>query len=100
MAKTNLQHKHCYPDHSDELTRLNRIIGQLEGVRRMIEERRYCGDILQQTTAVQSALRGLEAAVLEKFMNSCVRDAFTSNDESEMQKKVDELMKLFKRSGG
>jgi DNA-binding FrmR family transcriptional regulator len=98
MAKTNLEHAHCYPDHSDQLTRLNRIIGQLEGVRRMIEERRYCGDILQQTTAVQSALRGLEAAVLEKFMNSCVRDAFSSNDNDAVQKKIEELMKLFKRN--
>lgn len=96
--KTSKPHEHCYPDHSDQLTRLNRIIGQLEGVHRMIDERRYCADILQQTTAVHSALRGLESAILERFMNSCVREAFISDDEAEAQKKIDELIKLFKKA--
>ena len=90
-----MNHKH-HPDHTGEITRLSRAIGQLEGVRKMIEDGRYCADILVQLRAVHSAIRGVEAAILEKHLESCVRDAFESADPATMRRKITELTRLYK----
>lgn len=82
-------------DHTAELPRLNRIAGQLEGVKKMIEERRYCPDILTQMRAVRSALRSVEANILERHLQHCVAAAFDS--EEERRKKIAELKELFNR---
>ena len=58
-----------HPDHSKEITRIKRIIGQLEGVQRMIEDGQYCINILNQTKAISSAVHSLEAALLENTFN-------------------------------
>lgn len=86
-----------HPDHSKEISRLNRAVGQLEGVRKMIEERRYCPDILTQLRAVHSAVRSLEANILETHLGSCVNDAMNSGSAKEKDKKISELVELFKR---
>ena len=83
------------PDHSTEVKRLNRIMGQLDGIKRMIEEQRYCTDILVQTKAVSAALKSLESSILARHMNHCVSAAFESKNKIETQKKIDELMDLF-----
>lgn len=90
---------HDHPNHHTQLRRLNRIVGQLEGVKKMIEENRYCPDILVQLRAVHSAVRSVEAAILESHLESCVREAFQSKNEREIRKKVAELTRLYKRSG-
>ena len=92
------EEKTIHPDHSSELTRLSRIQGQVEGIVRMIAERRYCPDILMQLRAVQSALKSVEGAVLKKHMNNCVKKAMDSRNEKEIKQKVDELVGLFVRS--
>ena len=74
---------HQHPDHKADLHRLKRINGQVEGIGRMIIENRYCPDILIQTRAVMSAIRSLEASLLERHLNHCVKSAFESEDESE-----------------
>ena len=84
------------PNHKADLHRLNRIVGQIEGIRRMIEEGRYCPDILIQTKAVTSAVRSLEASLLERHLNHCVRSAFQSEDENESEAKLLELMEIFR----
>lgn len=84
-----------HPDHSKELHRVNRIIGQIEGVKRMIEERRYCPDILTQTRAVNSAIRSLESKLLERHLEHCVRSAFNGLDGEE---KITELVELFRKA--
>lgn len=86
-----------YPDHSKEISRLNRISGQIEGVKKMIEERRYCPDILTQLRAVASATKSLEATILEAHLGTCVADAFKSDNMEEQKEKISELVKLFKR---
>ena len=86
-----------HPSHRAELSRLRRIKGQLEGVERMIEEGRYCPDILVQTRAVSAAVRALEAALLQRHINHCVRDALLSGDEGEREAKVAELIEIFSR---
>lgn len=89
--------EHTHPDHSKEISRLNRISGQIEGVKKMIEERRYCPDILTQLRAVASATKSLEASILEAHIGSCVADAFKSDKVEEQKEKISELVKLFKR---
>lgn len=86
-----------HPNHRAEISRLKRIKGQLDGIERMIEEGRYCPDILVQTRAVTAAVRALEAALLERHVNHCVREAFLSSDEADRQAKVAELMEIFAR---
>lgn len=82
--------------------RLRRIEGQIGGIRKMIEDDRYCIDILTQTSAVVSALRGVEDLVMQNHLNTCVVDAIKSDDESEKQQKLGEVMDVigkFRRHG-
>ena len=85
-----------HPDHSRHLHRLNRAIGQLEGVRRMIEERRYCLDILTQTRAVSSAVRSLESNILQSHLENCVHNAFKSG-KKDVEEKMEELVEIFRK---
>lgn len=92
-------HKHDHPNHSKELNRLSRMIGQLEGIKKMIEKRNYCPDILVQTKAVRSALKSLEANILEKHIDHCVRDTFNSKNKKDVQIKIAELTEIFSKMG-
>ncbi len=94
MSKTCKEH----PSHKDELTRLNRISGQIEGIKKMIEEQRYCVDVMTQLKAVQSAVRSVECNILERHLHSCVQSSLTSNDAKESKKKIDELLALMKKA--
>ena len=87
---------HQPPDHSPEIKRIRRILGQLEGVQRMIEERRYCIDILNQTKAITSAIHSLEAALLQKHLEHCVLDALSSS-EPLRNEKIKEILDLFQK---
>ncbi len=85
-----------HPDHSKLIARLSRIEGQVGGVKKMIGERRYCLDILAQTRAAQSALKAVEAELLSTHLAHCVKDALHSHDEAEVDKKLAEIVKVFK----
>lgn len=93
-----LQSTESHPDHSKELHRINRISGQLAGIKRMVSEREYCPKIITQIQAVRAALKSLESVLLEKHMGMCVKDALTSKDPEEATKKLEELMQVFRRS--
>ena len=86
-----------HPDHGKEISRLNRISGQLEGVRKMISENRYCPDILLQLKAARSAIRSLEARVLKTHLENCVVGAFEEKNEKGREEKILELVELYKR---
>jgi len=86
-----------HPCHKAEIKKLNRIAGQVEGVKRMIDEGRYCPEILAQLKAVRSAVRTVEAQVLETHLQHCVAEAVASGNEKETQQKIDEIKDLFKR---
>ncbi len=81
----------------DELTqnkslrRLKSIKGQIGGLERMVSEKKYCMDIVNQITAVRKALDSLAFVIMEIHVKSCVKDSFTGTDEKESDKKVDEL---------
>lgn len=74
--------------------RLNRIEGQVRGIGRMIDEERYCIDILQQIQAIKSALARVEDAVLKDHAATCVNAAIASGNEAEQRKKFEELVEL------
>jgi len=83
-----------HPDHASSKRRINRVKGQLDAVTRMIDERRYCPDIINQIRAATNALRGLEQEVLRGHLRGCVKTAFQSKDPFEMEEKINEIMKL------
>ncbi len=72
--------------------RLRRIEGQVGGVLRMIEEDRYCIDVLTQIAAVRAALHKVEEQVLRDHVGHCVASAFASGDAADQRHKVDELV--------
>lgn len=83
---------------SSRLKRLNRIEGQVRGLARMVEEDRYCIDIVTQIAAVRAALRRVEESVLRDHVDHCVRHAIASGDKAEQEQKVAELMEVLIRS--
>lgn len=80
------------------LKRLNRIEGQVRGIGRMIEEERYCIDILQQIQAIKSALARVEDAVLKDHAATCVNAAIAAGSEKEQRKKFEELVDLMAKA--
>ena len=74
------------------LTRLRRIEGQVGGLQRMVEDDRYCIDVLTQINAVRAALHKVEAEVLRNHVTHCVADAFASGDVDGQRQKVAELV--------
>lgn len=95
QTKTCCCTEHKNPDHHENLPRLNRISGQIDGIKKMIEDNRYCPDILIQIKAVRSALRAVESNILTKHLQHCVAQSFQS--ENEREQKIEELKKLFDR---
>jgi CsoR family transcriptional regulator, copper-sensing transcriptional repressor len=77
-----------------QLARLGRIEGQVRGVARMVEDDRYCIDVLVQLRAVQAALRKVETEVLHDHLNHCVTHAFEAGSASDRQAKIDELIEV------
>ncbi len=75
------------------IRRLNRMIGQLNGIRRMVEEDRYCDDILIQLSAVDKSVKSLANVVLESHMHTCLIENILNGNTQV----VDEIVDLFKR---
>jgi len=81
------------------LQRLRRIAGQVEGVARMVEDDRYCVDVLLQIASAEAALGQAAKAVLRSHVESCVADAVASGKPTEQKRKLDELLEVFARYG-
>lgn len=93
MNENNTLHLHHLPD----LPRLNRLGGQVSGVKKMIEEGRDCPEILTQLRAIRAAIKGLEASILERHLGHCLTESIESGNGKDIQKKVEELKSLFKK---
>jgi DNA-binding FrmR family transcriptional regulator len=83
--------------HKETLNRLSRIAGQVQGIKRMVEEETYCIDIVTQIQAARSALRSVEMQILKKHMHHCVSNAFESGSQKEADEKMDELLRVMKK---
>ncbi len=79
------------------INRLRRLEGQVKGVTKMVEEDRYCIDILNQMSAVASALRSTENLVMGNHLNTCVAEAMRTNDETIKQEKSAEVMEVISK---
>lgn len=75
------------------ITRLNKIEGQIRGIRNMINEDRYCDDVLIQLSAIDKSIKSLANLILEKHMKSCVKENILNGNDTVL----DEIVDLFKR---
>jgi CsoR family transcriptional regulator, copper-sensing transcriptional repressor len=80
------------------LTRLRRIEGQVRGLQKMVEEERYCADVLMQVSSVQEAMRGVSRSLLHNHLRHCAAEAIRSDDPERSEAMYDELMELVFRS--
>jgi CsoR family transcriptional regulator, copper-sensing transcriptional repressor len=83
---------------SSVLKRLKRIEGQVRGLSRMVEDDRYCIDVVTQLSAVRAALRKAEEEILADHVGHCVENAIASGNKAEQRRKVAELMDVFSRA--
>ena len=91
-------HSHGYADDKQALIRrLHRIEGQVRGIERMVEEDRYCIDVLTQIAAVNTALESLAFTILDDHVNHCVAGALASGDPVEAEAKSKELLEAVHR---
>ena len=88
----NTEHK------QGNLKRLGRIEGQVRGLARMLEEDRYCIDIVTQISAVRAALRKVEEELLRDHVGHCVEHAIASGNKADQRKKIEELMAVVTRA--
>ena len=86
------------PDHQDNIVALKRVEGQVRGLQRMIQDREYCVDILNQIHAVKGALASVEENILQRHFRHCVTAALMGSSESQKQQKLDEILKLINRT--
>lgn len=86
--------------HQGCITRLRKIEGQVRGVIRMIEDERYCIDILTQIHAIKAALNSVESEILKDHVSTCVEDAITSGDAVEQRQKFAELVDVLGKHRG
>jgi CsoR family transcriptional regulator, copper-sensing transcriptional repressor len=75
-------------------TRLRRIEGQVRGLQKMVEEERYCADVLMQLSSVQEALRGVGRTLLHNHLKYCVAEAIRTGDPEQADAMYEELMEL------
>jgi CsoR family transcriptional regulator, copper-sensing transcriptional repressor len=78
--------------------RLRRSEGQVRGVARMVEEDRYCIDVLTQLQAIRAALARVESEMLKAHLDHCIESAIVSGDQAEQRRKAGELIELLERS--
>ena len=83
--------------HQEQLVFLKKIEGQIRGIQRMIEEKRYCVDILTQLHSIVGAILRVEDNVLRKHLEGCVAHALKGKSEIDKQKKLDEIIVLINR---
>ena len=86
------------PDYGTQIPKLRKVSGQLDGIGKMINQNRYCPQIINQIRAARAALLAIESSILETHLKECVTDAIRSRSVSAGKKKVEELMTLFTKA--
>jgi DNA-binding FrmR family transcriptional regulator len=83
--------------HEEQLGFLRKIEGQVRGIQKMIEEKRYCVDIITQIHSIIGALYRVESQIFKKHLDGCVAGALRGKSEREKQQKIEEIMTLIAR---
>jgi len=83
--------------HMDEIVPLRRIEGQIRGIQKMIEEKRYCIDILTQLSSIVGAIRRVEENILNRHLRGCVRESFTRRNKENKAQKIDEVIDVLQK---
>ena len=81
--------------HDDAINRMKTIEGHVGGIKRMLEEDKYCIDVIKQIQAVKAALNKTSKVILEEHMNSCVISAVQDNDPAERERVLKEISEVF-----
>jgi DNA-binding FrmR family transcriptional regulator len=98
MTKAAEKHTHGYTKDKDAIVkRLHRVEGQVRGIERMVDDDRYCIDILTQIAAVNTALESLAFTILDDHVRHCVAGALASGDEADASVKTEELLEAVRR---
>ena len=84
-----------HPSHKEHLSSIKRIEGQIRGIAKMIEDEKYCVDILNQIKAVRNSLTTVEGKIVKTHLKECVKDAL--KDKKNFDDKVEEVLKVIKR---
>ncbi|OUU74244.1 MAG: hypothetical protein CBC29_08935 [Methylococcaceae bacterium TMED69] len=84
-----------HPNHKDKLPSIKRIEGQVKGIAKMVEEERYCIDILNQIKAIKNSISAVERKILQTHLRGCVKNSLDGGPD--FDSKIDELMKVLKR---
>lgn len=87
------------PDTKEKVeARLKRVAGQMSGIQKMVEDDRYCIDVLMQISAARAALAKVSKMLLESHIQTCVTGAFESDDEDDRTAKIAELVRVFEKN--
>ena len=96
-VKQGLRRESEMPSHQDQLANLRRIEGQVRGLAKMVDEGRYCLDILNQCRSVHAALEGVEKKIFKRFLQTCVKDAFKRSTNGDIDPLIEEIVALLER---
>lgn len=83
--------------HLEEIVLLKRIEGQIRGIQKMIEEKRYCIDILTQLTSVAGAVRRVEENILRRHLRGCVHESFSRGSKQDRVNKIEEIINVLQK---
>jgi len=99
-ANTETRHAaHMEPELKEQaLTRLKRIEGQIRGLQRLVEEERYCGDVLVQVASVHEALRGVGKLLMRNHLQHCITDALQGDERDREQAYAEVLDLMYKHA--
>jgi len=97
-VKIKKREEYNHIDHGDEIKRLNRVVGQIDGIRKMLEEQRKLEDVLMQCKAIHSALRSVEARILKAHLEVALDEVVKLDKKKSRAEKVAQLEELFKHA--
>ena len=83
--------------HREDIPRLRRVEGQIRGIQKMIEDERYCIDILTQLSSVQGAIKSVEENILERHLKGCVQHSFSKGNKADKAEKIAEVIDVLKK---
>lgn len=89
--------KHEHPSHDVQLKKLNRVSGQVEGIKKMVTERRYCPEILAQLRAARAAIKSIESDIMTTHLQHCVQSAIEGGDTKNVAAKLEEINAIFNK---